>query len=526
MFTDIDFWQKWIDRYEDLRTGLLSTNHIYADIDALVSQVAQEEPREIARWPGWTTPRSGTVSGSGYSYDFPGTYQGEVNFLKQWYRDRLQFMDTNLLAKPVFSSSGGSISPGMTLTINGPAGATIYYCTDGSDPRLPGGAVSPKALVYQSPIALNASTVIMARAHNLNHQNLTGANNPPLSSPWSGYTTATFGWVTSPAQIAYTNAGAVYTQSFDSLPNPGLTSVDSGNPVTINGVTCFLANPYGLAFPICSSGNNGGLGLSNTMSGWYGLADPTASVGTRFGATDGDQTTGGQISFGLPNNSNRALGLLATSSTGYTAFGAKFINGTSQTLNFINLQFTGEVWRQSDKPKTLEFYHFIDPSATNLFSTNATAFLPALNVSFPTVPADVGGADVDGTVALNQTNLGVFNQVITNWSPGAALWLVWEMASSAGKSQGVAIDNLSFSASVWPAGMSCPPLLAQAGGTNLLLSCPTIAGLSYQVLYTTNLTGAPWLPLGAVVSGTGGPVTFTNRLNPSSEGFYRLRLLP
>ncbi|MGA2541271.1 MAG: CotH kinase family protein [Verrucomicrobiota bacterium] len=526
MFTDIDFWQKWIDRYEDLRTGLLSTNHIYADIDALVSQVAQEEPREIARWPGWTTPRSGTVSGSGYSYDFPGTYQGEVNFLKQWYRDRLQFMDTNLLAKPVFSSSGGSISPGMTLTINGPAGATIYYCTDGSDPRLPGGAVSPKALVYQSPIALNASTVIMARAHNLNHQNLTGANNPPLSSPWSGYTTATFGWVTSPAQIAYTNAGAVYTQSFDSLPNPGLTSVDSGNPVTINGVTCFLANPYGLAFPICSSGNNGGLGLSNTMSGWYGLADPTASVGTRFGATDGDQTTGGQISFGLPNNSNRALGLLATSSTGYTAFGAKFINGTSQTLNFINLQFTGEVWRQSDKPKTLEFYYFIDPSATNLFSTNATAFLPALNVSFPTVPADVGGAAVDGTVALNQTNLGVFNQVITNWSPGAALWLVWEMASSAGKSQGVAIDNLSFSASVWPAGMSCPPLLAQAGGTNLLLSCPTIAGLSYQVLYTTNLTGAPWLPLGAVVSGTGGPVTFTNRLNPSSEGFYRLRLLP
>ena len=37
MFTDMDFWQKWIDRYEDLRTGLLSTNHIYADIDALVS---------------------------------------------------------------------------------------------------------------------------------------------------------------------------------------------------------------------------------------------------------------------------------------------------------------------------------------------------------------------------------------------------------------------------------------------------------------------------------------------------------
>ncbi len=365
---------------------------------------------------------------------------------------------------------------------------------------------------------------IMARARNLNHKNLTGANNPPLSSPWSGYTTATFGWVTSPTQIAYTNAGAVYTQNFDSLPNPGSTSVDSDNPVTINGVTCFLANPFGFASPINSSGTSGGLGLSS-LAGWYGLADPTASVGTRFGATDGDQTTGGQISFGLPNSSNRALGLLATSTTGYTAFGAKFINGTSQTLNFITVQFTGEVWRQSDLAKTLEFYYFIDPSATNVFSTSATAYLPALNVSFPTVPADVGGAAVDGTAALNQTNLGVFNQVITNWAPGAALWLVWEMADPAGKSQGLAIDNLSFSASVWPTGMVSPPLAAQASGTNLLLSCPTIAGLSYQVQYKTNLTDS-WLPLGAPIPGTGGPITFSNGLTLSKQRFYRLMILP
>ncbi len=73
MFTDIDFWQGWIDRYEDLRGGTLSTNHIYAAIDALVAQVQQEQPREAARWPSMTKPRSGTVSNSGYSYAFPGT---------------------------------------------------------------------------------------------------------------------------------------------------------------------------------------------------------------------------------------------------------------------------------------------------------------------------------------------------------------------------------------------------------------------------------------------------------------------
>jgi hypothetical protein len=517
MFTDIDFWQKWIDRYENLRTNLLSTNHIYADIDALVSQVVHEEPREIARWPGWTTPRSGIVSyGTGYSYDFPGTYQGEVNFLKLWYRDRLNFMDTNLLAKPVFSSSGGPISSGVTLTINGPPGATVYYCTDGSDPRLPGGAVSPTALVYHSPIALANSTVITARALNPNHRNPTGAENPPRSSPWSGYTTATFGLVTSPGEIVYTYAGAIYSQNFDSLPNPGSTSVDSGNPVAINGVTYFLSNPFGAAFPINSSGdstNNGGLGLSSAMPGWYGLADPSASVGTRFGASDGDQTTGGQISFGLPNSSNRALGLLATSTTGYTAFGAKFINGTSQTLNLMNLQFTGEVWRQSDKAKTLEFYYFIDPSATNVFSTSVTAFLPALNVSFPTVPEDVGGAAVDGTAALNQTNLGVANQVITNWSPGAALWLVWEMASSAGKSQGLAIDNLSFSATAAVAPTNTPVLSLQgSSATPFVISWPASA-TGYQLYTATNL--AP-------------PVNWSLVTTPAAEsnGTFYLTILP
>jgi hypothetical protein len=526
MFTDIDFWQNWIDRYENLRTNLLSTNHIYADIDALVSQVVQEEPREIARWPGWTTPRSGVVSyGTDYSYDFPGTYQGEVDFLKQWYRDRLNFMDTNLLAKPVFSSNGGSISTGSTLTINGPPAATIYYCTDGSDPRLPGGTVSSTARVYQTPISLPNSAVIMARAFDVNHRNLTGAGNPPLSSPWSGYTTATVGLVTSPAQIVYNYAGSVYSQNFDSLPDPGSNSVDSDNPVTIGGVTYFLPNPFGAAFPINSSGestNTGGLGLSTTMPGWYGLADPAASVGTRFGATDGDQTTGGQISFGLPNSSNRALGLLATSSTGYTAFGAKFINGTSQTLNSMDLRFTGEIWRQSDTAKTLEFYYFIDPTATNVFSTSTTAFLPALNVSFPTVAADVGGEAVDGTAAINQTNLGVVNQVITNWEPGAALWLVWEMASSAGKSQGLAIDNLGFSATAMAAPTNAPLLSLQgSSAAPFVISWPASA-TGYQLYTATNLAPpVTWSLVDTPAIQTNG--TFYLTILPTNAGqFFRL----
>jgi hypothetical protein len=329
-----------------------------------------------------------------------------------------------------------------------------------------------------------------------------------------------------PSFIPYASAEALYTQNFDALPDPGAVSVNTANPVTINGVTYSLANPFDFAFPVIASGNLGGLGMA-ALAGWYGLADSGATVGTRFGATDGDQTTGGQISFGLPGSGNRALGLLATTSTGFTGVGAKFINQTTQSLNYITLRFTGEVWRQSDLPKTLEFYYFVDPTATNTFATNSTAFLPGLNVSFPTVSGAVGGVAVDGTASVNQTNLGVFNQVITNWPPGAALWLVWEMASATGKSQGLAIDDLSFSASDQPMPAPTPALTigSVAGNNPVILSWPGSPGWSYQLEYKTNLTDLNWTAWGGPLAGNGTSLSLTNPPDGASQRFFRVRVV-
>jgi CotH kinase protein/Lamin Tail Domain len=321
-----------------------------------------------------------------------------------------------------------------------------------------------------------------------------------------------------PSFIDYTSTGLVYTQEFDSLPDPGTTSVNATNPVTINGATYSLANPFDFAYPVTASGNSGGLGIS-ALNGWYGYG----ASASQFGATYGDQTTGGQISFGPANSSNRALGLLATSSTGGTAFGVRFINGTAMTLNSIDLQFTGEVWRQSNKSKTLQFYYFIDYAGTNTFPAVATAFIPALNVNIPTVTADSGGVAVDGTSLLNQTNLSVLNQAITNWPPGAALWLVWQMTDNTGKAQGLGIDNLSFSANVLPP--ESLPLNIQISGTNLLLTWPTTLGQSYQLEYKDDLTAPTWTPLGNWTNGTGDTLTITNDFGGSSQRFFRLQLM-
>jgi hypothetical protein len=322
--------------------------------------------------------------------------------------------------------------------------------------------------------------------------------------------------------IAYNTDGSIYTQTFDSLPDPGATSVDTANPVTIDGVTYSLANPYDFASTVSAASFTGGLGLAATMPGWYGLADPTASVGARFGATDGDQTTGGQISFGLPNSSNRALGLLATSTTGYTAIGAKFVNNTGTTLNYINLQVTGEIWRQSDKPKTLECYYYIDPTATAPMSTSMTASLPAFYISFPTDSADVGGVAVDGTAPANQINLAVTNQAVT-WPSGAALWLVWEMASSSGKAQGLAIDNLSFAATALGTPTNTPVLSVQGSPANPLVISWPASSLGYQLYSATNLAPpVTWSLVTTAAAESNGTYYLTIPPTNAAAQFFRL----
>ncbi|MFW6161244.1 MAG: lamin tail domain-containing protein, partial [Planctomycetota bacterium] len=68
-----------------------------------------------------------------------------------------------LLAAPSLSRWGGTAVPGLQLAVEARAG-TIYYTTDGTDPRLVGGAVAPSAQVYDGAIPVDASMNVQARA--------------------------------------------------------------------------------------------------------------------------------------------------------------------------------------------------------------------------------------------------------------------------------------------------------------------------------------------------------------------------
>lgn len=70
-----------------------------------------------------------------------------------------------LLEAPTLDPSGGFVPhQGVVLSMTAPAGL-IYYTTNGVDPRLPGGEISPDARRYRGRVKIASTTVCRARAY-------------------------------------------------------------------------------------------------------------------------------------------------------------------------------------------------------------------------------------------------------------------------------------------------------------------------------------------------------------------------
>lgn len=351
-----------------------------------------------------------------------------------------------------------------------------------------------------------------------------------------------------PSYVGYSNQ--VYTQNFDSLPNPGLESINTiggGGPITIGGITYDLSNPFDFAFPIYfTNAPVDGLGLSNTMAGWYGECDGD-TTSAQIGATWGDQTTGGILSFGLTNSillsQNRALGLIATSTSGGVHFGLKLINETTNNLNYFNLSFVGEYWKLGTRPKEMTFGYAIDPTGNNsqflaggVIATATNTYVGSLTFGSNCFPTETVGP-TNGTLPENQTNINVANTALNApWTPGSALWLVWSINDAGGSGQGFGIDNLSFSASTVATyapgalgGITYTSGSGSGGGSNAGLTFSFTntpgASTSFSVWSTTNLTlpFSQWTDLGHPTESPAGTYNFTDSsATTNSTEFYRV----
>jgi hypothetical protein len=69
------------------------------------------------------------------------------------------------LTAPIFGQHGGSVTNGFPVSLSAALGE-IYYTTDGSDPRLLGGAIAPSAKLYGGAFVIGQTTTVRTRVLN------------------------------------------------------------------------------------------------------------------------------------------------------------------------------------------------------------------------------------------------------------------------------------------------------------------------------------------------------------------------
>lgn len=85
-------------RWQELRPTLLSDAEIAARIDAVAAPLVNAGPRDLVRWPvGECLSFDGFRGGNMDTPEQPSTWEGQIQYLKDWTRDRMAWLDSQLL---------------------------------------------------------------------------------------------------------------------------------------------------------------------------------------------------------------------------------------------------------------------------------------------------------------------------------------------------------------------------------------------------------------------------------------------
>ncbi|MBN2130968.1 MAG: CotH kinase family protein, partial [Sedimentisphaerales bacterium] len=140
LYEDPEFRLRYADRWFAARRGPLTSARLLQMIEDYATLLAEPAARNFDRWnilgryvwPNWF---------------IADTFREEIDWMKGWLAQRLVWMDGRIAvemapAPPTFSTQGGYVEPGSNLTMSSSYG-TIYYSTDGSDPRSISGSGVP-----------------------------------------------------------------------------------------------------------------------------------------------------------------------------------------------------------------------------------------------------------------------------------------------------------------------------------------------------------------------------------------------
>jgi endonuclease/exonuclease/phosphatase family metal-dependent hydrolase len=215
---------------------------------------------------------------------------------------------------------------------------------------------------------------------------------------------------------------------------------------------------------LAGSGSANGWTNNITLMGWYAatnLTGPKSVPVTAYNAGTGSSVSGALYSFGDSGSSERALGSLASGSSGNIAFGVRFTNDTASAQANFTISYTGEQWRVANtNVQKRAFFYQVGGSLTNADALGAqswTAF-PALDFNSPNTNATQTLKGNDPTNRVLFTNVVLAGVSV---QPGQEIFFRWYDANGTGSDDGLAIDDLTISFTAITA--SPPPVFI---GTN------------------------------------------------------------
>jgi hypothetical protein len=189
---DPDFAQKIADRWGVLRTNVFNSQRVIARIEELASYLDEAANRDLAKYKtlgafvfgnpdgGAATAGSrGTVDARDVDFVRPLVYSDHITNsiigqMKRYVFGRYLWIDSQFTPPPTIHAADGLITNGFIFSIDGKPGIPIYYTTDGTDPRGPGGVTN--GILYTGPIAVSGNMGIVSRSRETN----------AWKSTWSG----------------------------------------------------------------------------------------------------------------------------------------------------------------------------------------------------------------------------------------------------------------------------------------------------------------------------------------------------
>ncbi|MBH8572966.1 DUF4347 domain-containing protein [Nostocaceae cyanobacterium CENA369] len=185
---------------------------------------------------------------------------------------------------------------------------------------------------------------------------------------------------------------------------------------------------------LASSGTSTSWVNDSTIPGWY-------ATRTSYNVGSGTNNTGGLYSFGITGD--RALGSVASASTGTIYYGLRLQNNTGSPITQLQIGYTGEQWRNGGNTLQQQL-KFSYQTAATLTSLTTGTWTPVTSLDF-TGPIATATA---GALIGNQTNnkVVITPVTITLATPianGEEIMLRWEDIDDGGNDHGLAIDDVS-----------------------------------------------------------------------------------